>query len=39
MEQKILFLILALLGLYLVFTPNGRIALKKYIGIDVKEKG
>jgi hypothetical protein len=36
MEQKILFLILALLGLYLILTPNGRTYLKKYIGINVQ---
>lgn len=35
MEQKILFLILALLGLYVVTTENGRIYLKKYLGIKI----
>lgn len=37
MEQKIMFLILALLGLYVVFTPNGQVFLKKYLGINVVE--
>jgi len=38
MEQKIMFLILALLGIYLLFTATGQKWLKKYVGIDISMK-
>lgn len=38
MEQKIMFLILALLGLYLLFTKTGQTWLRKYVGIDITKK-
>jgi glucan phosphoethanolaminetransferase (alkaline phosphatase superfamily) len=38
METKILFLILAILGLYVLFTPNGQTFLKRYIGVEVSKK-
>jgi hypothetical protein len=38
MEMRIMFLILALLGMYVVFTETGRVWLKKYIGLEVSPK-
>lgn len=38
MEQKIMFLILALLGLYLLFSATGQKWLKKYVGIEISPK-
>ena len=38
MEQKIMFLILALLGLYLLFSATGQEWLRKYVGVDISPK-
>lgn len=35
MEQKIIFLILALLCLYLVTTETGRKYLRRYVGVEL----
>jgi hypothetical protein len=38
MENRIMFLIIAVLGLYLVFTPTGQTYMKKYLGIVITPK-
>jgi|LGOV01.1.fsa_nt_gb hypothetical protein len=39
MEQKIIFLIIALLGIYLLFSETGQLWLRKYVGVDIQQKG
>jgi hypothetical protein len=38
LENKIMFLILALLIIYVVFTQKGQEYLKKYLGISITQK-
>jgi hypothetical protein len=37
METRIMFLIIALLSIYVLFSDQGQVWLKKYVGIDVQE--
>jgi hypothetical protein len=38
METRIMFLIFALLAVYLVFSPKGRNLIKQYAGVSIAEK-
>jgi hypothetical protein len=35
MENRIMFLIILILCLYLIFTPNGKDLMSKYLGINI----
>jgi hypothetical protein len=38
METKIIFLILALLAVFILFSSNGQTWLRRYVGIDVTDR-